>query len=134
MSLSTISIFSLNTSRHSDSTTSLSQPLQCPTTLFEKKFFPVSNPTLPWCKLRLFPFVLSFLRWMQKSVVLSLDRLSAELQWLRNEPYFWQSSQVLSATPTVRNRFLPCIQHHICLEEVRVGQLQISLCQFSFLL
>jgi len=48
MSLSTTSKCSLNTTRVSDSTTSLGSPFQCLTTLSEKQYFLTSSLNLPW--------------------------------------------------------------------------------------
>jgi len=59
MSLSATSWCFLNTSRDSDSTTSLGSLCQCLTSLSEKKFLLISNLILPWCNLKRFPFVLS---------------------------------------------------------------------------
>ena len=58
MSFSTAFKCFLNTSRDSDSTTSLDSPFQCLITFSEKKFFLLPNLNLPWCNLRLFPLVL----------------------------------------------------------------------------
>jgi len=59
MSLSTTSKRFLNTSRDSDSTTTLGSPFQCFTTLSVKKCFLISNLNLPWHNLRPFPLILS---------------------------------------------------------------------------
>ena len=61
MSLNTTSKRNLNTTRVSDSTTSLGSPFQCLTTLSEMKFFLISSLNHPWCMLRPFPLVLSLL-------------------------------------------------------------------------
>lgn len=45
----------LNTSRDSDSTTSLESIFQCLATLSMRKFFLISNKNLPWLNLRPFP-------------------------------------------------------------------------------
>ena len=52
MPLSATSTQLLNTSRDSDSTTSLGSLCQCTTTLSEKKCFLISNLKLPWHNLR----------------------------------------------------------------------------------
>ena len=57
MSLSITSTLSLNTSRDSDSTTSLINLFQCLTTLSEHKLFLISNLNLPWCNLKPFHLV-----------------------------------------------------------------------------
>ena len=59
MFLSTTSACFLDTSRASDSTTSLGSLIQHLTTLLEKKFFLISNLDLPWHNLKLFTLVLS---------------------------------------------------------------------------
>jgi len=59
MSLSTTPKGFINTSRDGDSTTSLGSLFQCLTTLSVKKFFLISNLSLPWWNLRPFPLILS---------------------------------------------------------------------------
>ena len=54
MSWSAISTHFFNTSKDSDSTTSLGSLFQWLTTLSLKKFFWISNLILPWCNLRPF--------------------------------------------------------------------------------
>ena len=54
MPFSTTSPRFLNTSRVSDSTTSLGSLFQLLITLSEKLFFPTSNLNLPWCNLKPF--------------------------------------------------------------------------------
>ena len=56
MSLNTTSKRSLNTSRVSDSTTSLGSPFQYLTTLSEKQYFLTSSLNLPWCSLKPFTY------------------------------------------------------------------------------
>jgi len=51
-SISATSPVFLNTSKDGDSTTSLGSPFQHLTTLWEKKFFLISNLSLPWCNFR----------------------------------------------------------------------------------
>ena len=51
MSLSTTSTLFLNTSRNSNSTTSLGSLFQCLITLYMKKFFLIPSLGLPWCNL-----------------------------------------------------------------------------------
>ena len=58
MILSTTSKCFLNTSRDSDSTTSLGSPFQCLTILLENRFFQISNLNLPWGNTRTVPLVL----------------------------------------------------------------------------
>ena len=58
MSLNTTSKCSLNTTRLSDSTSSLGSPFQCLTTLSEKQYFLTSSLNLPWRSLKPFPLVL----------------------------------------------------------------------------
>ena len=58
MALSATSTCFLNTSRSSDSTSSLGSLCYCITTLSEKKFFPILNLNLCWHSLRPFPLIL----------------------------------------------------------------------------
>ena len=51
----------LNTSRDSDSTTSLGSLFQCLTALSGNNFFIISRLILPWCNLKPLPLVLSLL-------------------------------------------------------------------------
>ena len=55
MSLNTMSKRSLNTTRVSDSTTSLGSPFQCLTTLSEKVVFPNIQPEPPLVQLEAIP-------------------------------------------------------------------------------
>lgn len=59
MSQSATATGTLNTSRASDSTTSLGHLFQYLTTLSMKKFFLMFNKNLPWNNLRPFPLILS---------------------------------------------------------------------------
>ena len=56
----------LETSRGSDSTTSLGSLFQCLTTLSEEQFFLISNMNLPWHNLRSFPLVLLHVMWEKR--------------------------------------------------------------------
>ena len=73
MSLNTMSKHSLNTSRVSDSTTSLGNPFQCLTTLSEKYYFLTSGLNLPWHRLKPFPLVLSLVTQEKRLTPSSLD-------------------------------------------------------------
>jgi len=66
MALSTTFTCFLNTSRDSDSTTSIGSPFQRLTTLPEKKNFLMSKLNLPWHNLRLFPLVLLLVTWERR--------------------------------------------------------------------
>ena len=59
MSLSATSPWFLNTSRDSDSTTTLGSLCHCITSLSEKKCFLICNLNLPWHNLKPLPLVLS---------------------------------------------------------------------------
>jgi len=69
VSLSAPPTRSLNTSRDSDSTTSLGSLCHCLTTLSEKKSFLISNLNLPWCNLIPSPLILLLLpgKWWSPS-------------------------------------------------------------------
>lgn len=66
MSWSVTSTHPLAISRDDESTTALASLYQCLTTLLEKRFPLISNLSLLWCKLGLFPFVLYMQTWKEK--------------------------------------------------------------------
>ena len=68
MYLSATSPHFMNTSRDSDSTTSLGSLCQCLATLPEKKFFLISNLNLPWCNIRPLPLILSLVTWEKRPI------------------------------------------------------------------
>lgn len=87
MSLSTTSEHFLNTSRDSDSITSLGSLYHCLTTLAEKKFFLTSNFSHPWHNLRPFPLVLLLLCGRRDQPPLHHNLLSGSYRELQGLPW-----------------------------------------------
>jgi len=73
MSWSATSTQFLNTSRDSDSTTSLGSLFQCLITRSVKAFFLIYNLNLPWWNLRPLPLILTLVTWEKRPTPTSLQ-------------------------------------------------------------